>query len=326
MDEGVRAEVAAQARKAARALLEFAERQAGGGKAALFDGEDDGASVNLVLALRKAPQGRTVPLPLPVPRSLLAEDAEICLIVKDDTAETRKALDKKQANATADANVAALEERVAAMGEGACGVSKVIGIRRLKSDYKQFEQRRQLLARYDMFLCDERVVGVLPKLLGSKFFKKKRQPIPVRLEGKKDWSKQFQAARNAAYLHLSRGSCSMVKVARTSWTEDAVVANTVAALDASLRHIPKKWKGLQAIYLKTEDSVALPIWCAAPEAGAIAADVAAAEDGEAKAKASKRKAGAAAAAGETTPTKKKVKGGGAAADGAIKKTRRAAGK
>ena len=52
--------------------------------------------------------------------------------------------------------------------------AQVIGVTKLRTKYKQFEARRQLLAAYDRFLADDRVVPMLPKLLGNKFFERKR--------------------------------------------------------------------------------------------------------------------------------------------------------
>uniref|UniRef100_A0A7S3C0E6 Uncharacterized protein n=1 Tax=Prasinoderma singulare TaxID=676789 RepID=A0A7S3C0E6_9VIRI len=277
--------IASQAVKAAGALSEFVRRQASqGGKQALFDDEDDGAVVNLVLALRKAPRREKVcPRRLPVPRELLPEDAELCLFVKDEGDE---------------GEAAALEKLEALRQAGqAHGVVKVMGVTRLKKDYKQFEARRALLKRYDMFLADERVVTVLPRLLGSKFFKAKKQPVPLKLAKKQDWGPIFKQAREGAYLHLAGGSCSLIHVGRASWPAKHVAANAMAALQGAVPHLPGKWRGLQAVFLKTSDSMALPIYATDALADKELAEIAGAEESEegapAKGKAKgKRKAAA----------------------------------
>ncbi len=53
-------------------------------------------------------------------------------------------------------------------------VSRVLGIEKLKGKWKPFEARRLLLKENDLFLADERVVPLLPKLLGKKFFEAKK--------------------------------------------------------------------------------------------------------------------------------------------------------
>ena len=49
-----------------------------------------------------------------------------------------------------------------------------MGITKLKGKFKPFEARRVLLKENGMFLADERVVPLLPKLLGSKWFEAKK--------------------------------------------------------------------------------------------------------------------------------------------------------
>jgi ribosome biogenesis protein UTP30 len=50
----------------------------------------------------------------------------------------------------------------------------VVGIEKLKGKFKPFEARRALLKENGMFLADERVVPLLPKLLGRKWFDAKK--------------------------------------------------------------------------------------------------------------------------------------------------------
>lgn len=68
---------------------------------------------------------------------------------------------------------------------------QVIGVSKLRKEYRVFEQRRQLAESYDLFLADERVLPSLPRLLGKTFFQKKKQPIPIRL------MKKTRAAKSA---------------------------------------------------------------------------------------------------------------------------------
>jgi ribosome biogenesis protein UTP30 len=53
-------------------------------------------------------------------------------------------------------------------------ISRVVGIEKLKGKFKPFEARRMLLRENGMFLADQRVIPLLPKLLGSKWFEAKK--------------------------------------------------------------------------------------------------------------------------------------------------------
>ena len=51
---------------------------------------------------------------------------------------------------------------------------QIIPITKLKTNFKSFEAKRQLSASYDLFLADRRLYQMLPRLLGKKFFEKKK--------------------------------------------------------------------------------------------------------------------------------------------------------
>ncbi len=42
---------------------------------------------------------------------------------------------------------------------------------RLRREYKEFKDRRELLSQYDLFLCDDRILPMMTKSLGKAFFK-----------------------------------------------------------------------------------------------------------------------------------------------------------
>lgn len=53
-------------------------------------------------------------------------------------------------------------------------ISRVVGLEKLKGKFKPFEARRMLLNENGLFLADERVIPLLPKLLGKNFFNAKK--------------------------------------------------------------------------------------------------------------------------------------------------------
>ena len=75
----------------------------------------------------------------------------------------------------------------------------------------------------------------------------------------------IEAARDCTYLYLGGGSCSQVNVGRTNFKDEDVTENVVAAISEMIAFIPKKWKGIRSLHLKTADSVALPIYQSAED-------------------------------------------------------------
>lgn len=211
--------------------------------------EDEFFYIMLSLKKTSPAQRSDKPVRIPVPHPLYDfEGAEICLFVKDDkSGEGHKNAKKRLAQY-----------------EKKAGISKVVGTSKLRTKFESFEQKRILCGQYDLFLADDRILPSLPKLIGKQFFRKKKQPIPIKLSGK-DWSLQFDKARRCTVLIQSGGSCISIKVARSSFSEQDIVTNIQAVLNGAVAHIPKKWANVQAVFLKTADSVALPVYQCSPD-------------------------------------------------------------
>ena len=111
---------------------------------------------------------------------------------------------------------------------------------------------------YDLFIADDRILPSLPKLIGKSFFKSKKQPIPVKLSSK-NWAGQVQKACNATYLYLN-GNSLTIRVAKASQTEEECIENIMATIQNASEKVPKKFKGIKSLFLKSLNSVALPIY------------------------------------------------------------------
>eukprot|EP00850_Spirogloea_muscicola_P001919 SM000007S20879 [mRNA] locus=s7:696898:698265:+ [translate_table: standard] len=237
-----------QVRKAVAALRTWLDARRAARKAQLLDDDD---MFYLVVSLGRIPTAaRTNPLRIPLPHSLFpadgAEPREVCLLVKDSKgAAPGDAKDKVRKDAIA-------------------GVTKVIGVQKLRTKYKPHEAKRQLCGSYDLFVADDRILPLLPKLLGKTFFKKKKHPIPVSLKGS-NWAEQIRRACDSTYLYLGSGACCVLRTARTSHSEQEVVDNVMAVIEEAAKLIPRKWSNIKSIYMKTQDSAALPIYAAIPD-------------------------------------------------------------
>eukprot|EP00128_Syssomonas_multiformis_P008189 Colp12_sorted_trinity150504_noHs@17941 len=231
-----------QVEKAVKALMKHIENASKTeGKAQLFEEE---SFIWLQIGLKKIPDTPKRPYKIEIPNTLYAVgQTEACLFTKDPQKEYKALLQAQNVK----------------------GINKVIGVTKLKNKYKVYEQKRQLCGSYDIFLADERIIPLLPRLIGKSFFQKKREPIPVDLT-KKNLALELSKARDATYLYLGRGPCSSVKIALTTHTPKQVVENITTGVANLVQRIPKKWGNIQTIHIKTNDSVALPIYTSIPAA------------------------------------------------------------
>lgn len=206
--------------------------------------EDGGRSRPPPLAPTALPPCSPIPHPI-----FTADNAEVCLFVKDAPGGGAAASKKR----VADAKLAAK-----------AGVTKVLAVSKLKTKFEPHEAKRRLAGAYDLFLADARVLPMLARALGKAFFRAKKQPVPVDLTSK-DWAAPIQRAVASTYMFKGGGSCVNIKVGRTGQGADAVAANARAALEGALPHVAGGWSGVASVMLKLASSAALPVY----QAGAV---------------------------------------------------------
>lgn len=163
-------------------------------------------------------------------------------------------------------------------------VSKVISVGKLKRKYGTYEQKRQLADSYQVFVADERVVQMLPSLLGKKFCQKRKLPMPINLKrvilnAQAGTVERMQQAYDELYkyAHLvvpyyapgskeSTGTMSSVKIGHCGMDSYELAENAMAAVEQVVKHTPAGWQNVHQLLLKTVKSVPLPLYKAPVDA------------------------------------------------------------
>jgi ribosome biogenesis protein UTP30 len=164
-------------------------------------------------------------------------------------------------------------------------VVRVLGVEKLKKRYKSFEQKRALLAEFDVFMVDDRVIKIAADFLGKTFYQSKaKRPIPIRLTAgayvdktaKKDSkepqnvvgtpqgvAKEIETALNSTYLSMSASANTSIRIGTLSMTAQQLTENTSAVVAAIIpKHIEQGWRNVRSLHLKGPATKALPIWLA----------------------------------------------------------------
>lgn len=243
--------------KALSALIDFEQKKSekskteskDGSKKNLLDDEDEESvsaaekkSFYVMFGLKKIPAEVSVkPQLIPVPNSWKsassAENVRVCIFTKDPHEEYKK--------------------RIKTLGLPS--IVKIMPVSKLRKNFKPFEAKRQLCASYDIFLTDCRIVSLLPKLIGKKFFEAKKIPVVVDLT-KEDLKSELETAINSTYLHLTSGPCSSVKIGLGSQGVSALTENGTQIIKQVIKKIPGGWDNIKVLHVKTPDSLALPIY------------------------------------------------------------------
>ncbi|NWV12456.1 RL1D1 protein, partial [Ptilonorhynchus violaceus] len=232
-----------QVKKAVEALLAFARSKAKGDALLLNEGE----SVHLLVTVWKVPKVAKV-IRIPLPHGIRPDTAEVCLFTKDEpnlSAEQTENLYKKLL-----------------LGNGIRSVSRIISYKTLKKEYKMFEAKRRLLNSFDLFLSDDRIRRLLPSHLGKHFYEKKKAPLSVNLKAK-NLAKELEKHIQGTTLPVNnKGCCYTARIGHTGMKVDEILENIIAAAKVIDQKLPKKWKNVKILHLKTLKSVALPIFTA----------------------------------------------------------------
>ncbi|XP_002197761.4 ribosomal L1 domain-containing protein 1 isoform X1 [Taeniopygia guttata] len=233
----------AQVKKAVEALLAFSRSKAKGDALLLNESE----SVHLLVTVWKVPQVAKV-IRIPLPHGIRPETADICLFTKDEpnlSAEQTENLYKKLL-----------------LRNGIRSISQIISYKTLKKEYKMFEAKRRLLNSFDLFLSDDRIRRLLPSHLGKHFYEKKKAPLSVNLKAK-DLAKELEKHIQGTTLPVNnKGCCYTTRIGHTGMKADEILENIIAAAKVIGNKLPKKWKNVKILHLKTLKSVALPIFTA----------------------------------------------------------------
>ena len=249
----------AQLTQALRALYTYITRKSSASSTSTSTSQlfDDDQFIYLQISLKRTPnRSTTKPYPLPLPHPLYTSDTELCLITKDPP----RIKEHPTALSTTTAPNAIKQYFTT---HPVSGLNRIIGVTKLRKEYARFKERRELLALYDLFLADDRILPLLPAVLGVKFFDKKRQPIPVDLT-RSAKEKSIHAALHSTYMYIPTGSSLQVKVGRSSMSRQQVHDNVMAVIGRLVGRLPAKWKGVQMVGVKCGDSITIPVYQSLP--------------------------------------------------------------
>lgn len=148
------------------------------------------------------------------------------------------------------------------------GLTQVMTIKEFRLLYKKAlhdnKGRRDMVNQYDMFLADNRLAATLKTVIGKEWLRRKKQPVLVELRKPQNMVKEIKAAVGSTYVSFARGNTVMVKVARQSMSRQEIIDNILAALPAIAQKLPRQNNAIQAIYVRTSDSIALPLYATLP--------------------------------------------------------------
>lgn len=90
---------------------------------------------------------------------------------------------------------------------GVSTVHRIVGVSKLKGKFAAFEARRNLMDEYDLFLCDDRIAPLMPRLLGNKWLQRKSKvPVNVNVVRTRHIKEELDKAIGGTRFGINRGS------------------------------------------------------------------------------------------------------------------------
>jgi len=221
--------------KAVKALVQVVAKRSANANPLFSDSSE---TMTVLFTLGTIPDKRRVkPVMVPLPHPMYDDKAEVCFFCKDPQKTYKELLLKTHP---------------------VPGLTKVIGIDKLRRNYKTVEAQRALADAFDLFLCDRNVVEMMPKILGATFYKKKKKPpIPVRIN-KSDPKTPIEKAIHGTPLRIPTGASVAVKIGKCSMPEEHLIANAAAVISHVVKYLERT--PVQSISVQATDAPALPIW------------------------------------------------------------------
>ncbi|XP_056390809.1 ribosomal L1 domain-containing protein 1 [Hyla sarda] len=230
-----------QVKKATKALLAYCKTKENANSLLLNEHE----WISVMLTVWRIPnQEKTIKIPLP--HGIRPDTCDVCLITRDEPNMSIEQTEKFYKKLLSQ--------------HGVTQISEVIPLKKIKKEYKPYEAKRRLLSSFDLFLADDRIRRFLPSHIGKHFYKQKREPQSVNLK-----SKNLAAVLNrhiqGTLLHITnKGCCYSMRVGHIGMKVNDIVENTLEVAKVLAEKLPKKWKNVKVLHLKTQTSVALPIY------------------------------------------------------------------
>ncbi|GBL98756.1 Ribosomal L1 domain-containing protein 1 [Araneus ventricosus] len=207
--------------------------------------------IYLQVMLKKIPPPQLIRMiRMPLPHSLVSETSEVCLITGD--------LEKRNHKAEVEPTV--LHYKDLLRKHGVTVVSQVIPLRQLRTEYKTFESKRQLVAAYDVFLVDKKIAGVMAKTLGKSFFQSRKFPVQIDMRRPNLKDQIDKALCQTEFSLTCRGNSYALEVARLSMEDEAIIENIKTCIEVLENKLPGNRENILSLYVKTAKSKAVPIY------------------------------------------------------------------
>ncbi|PWN19215.1 putative ribosomal protein L10a.e, cytosolic [Microstroma glucosiphilum] len=119
----------------------------------------------------------------------------------------------------------------------------------LKKLNKNKKLVKKLAKKYDAFLASEALIKQIPRLLGPGLSKAGKFPSPV--SHADDLEKKVNEVKSTLKFQLKKVLCLGVAIGHVQMTDDALLANTMLAINFLISLLKKNWQNVKSLHIKS---------------------------------------------------------------------------
>ncbi|KAK9883075.1 hypothetical protein WA026_001277 [Henosepilachna vigintioctopunctata] len=209
----------------------------------------DNFPIFLQLNVWKIPKCHPQLVRVELEHSILDTDDEVCLIVPDV-----KEIKNKEYEQHIEHYKEILKQKEVT------GIKRIMTLHQLKSEYDTFELKRGLVDLFNMFLVDGRISGRVAHHLGKIFYKKRKIPVPIKMDPLKIKSSIEAALKKSTFQVHSKGDSFMLQIGHNLMTERELVENVLTAVEKLNTVFPGGIDNLKTINIFTQRGTSLPVY------------------------------------------------------------------
>ncbi|XP_074040868.1 uncharacterized protein [Leptinotarsa decemlineata] len=197
----------------------------------------------------QVPLGHPKLMRIPMKNCILNPEDEICLIVSEVKGIGNKEHEK---------HIEHYENLLKT--KGVTNVKRIMTMHELRTEYETFEQKSRLVDLYDMFLVCGKISGKVVKNCGKIFYKKRKIPIPVKLQSSnlKDHVNKM-LSKVFFHLHL-KGDSYTFQFGHNKMSTEQLVENLCSAFEFLENQFPGGFENIKGLHVFAPRTPSIPIY------------------------------------------------------------------
>nr|CAD7441505.1 unnamed protein product [Timema bartmani] len=183
-----------------------------------------------------------------LPHPIVTESTDVCLFIHN--------MNKRSKDP--EITLQYFQDRMDA--QNVTGITKLITLREMKTEYSQYEQQRRLCNRFDVFLCDARISNRVIRHFGKHMNNTKKAPIPIHAHSTNLKQEIEKALTKTTLTVHSKGDSYCVVAGHTHQSPKDVAENINTIVAGLFKVFPGGWDNVRALYIKTNKSMPVPVY------------------------------------------------------------------